>query len=343
LLSPSFVIAKGDSSVLLVDDHFKSGVRVVAPEINNAVNFPIAGSRSQSVCLPRRDCSLQPVWQLQQWGSSHDIARADGNGPSWLLFDSASRILKSVQLSPADPILGDVTLEVNGLSEFSAMNHSAPRYISALGEPWPHLLLSQQLRSGRIAQYSQLKLRGEFKLLFDKHQRAEGYNPGLHAARLLLAMTVRSRLTGDYFWLTLPLYDDRYLQSDFGCQKCVEDGRCVTPRSLKDPGVWRCPEDKAGSQWQLNEKTGTARMIFRVPNRYFVQGDSRSAEWIRVDGDLMPYVLAGIDAVRQREGSQRFPADPLFYELGLFSIGWEVTGFNHVAAQLRDWQLEALQ
>ena len=65
--------------------------------------------------------------------------------------------------------------------------------------------------------------------------------------------------------------------------------------------------------------------------------------WVYVHGDLLPFVQAGIQAVRQRENGRRFPADLFFYELGLFSIGWEITGFNHVASQLRDWQLDAVR
>jgi len=155
-------------------------------------------------------------------------------------------------------------------------------------------------------------------------------------------MTVRNRLTGDYFWLTLPLYDDRYPHTDFGCQKCTHNGeRCYTPTALDAPGTWRCPEDRVGDQWWKNEKPGTARMIFRVPTRSLVHGTANSGYWVQVRGDLMPYVKAGIDAVRLRENGRTFPPGLFFYELGIFSLGWEITGFNHVSAQLRGWQLEA--
>lgn len=330
---------------LLSDNHFSRGVRIMAP-VNVRPGFlPKNIARAPVVCLPQHDCSRQPVWQLHQWANAQDIADAVDLQSRWTLHDNASRVQKHFRLKPGDPVDGDVVLEINGLSEFSARSvDGLPHYLQDLGRAWPHWLLSQQLDSGRLMQYRQLLLSGQIKLLFDTPQHREGYDPAVHAARLVLAVTVRNRLTGDYFWLTLPLYDDRYLQTDFGCQKCTDDGgTCVTPRTVNDPGVWRCPEDRVGEQWWRNEKPGTARMIFRMPTPDFVHGEVQHGIWVQVSGDLLPYIKAGIEAVRQREDGKQFPADLFFYELGLFSIGWEMTGFNHVSAQLRDWQLDAVK
>lgn len=325
---------------LLSDAGFSRGVRVISPAQQRFSPHREATGRSLTVCLPQRDCSLQPLWHLQQWGSAQDIATAADSPSGWLLQDSAGRLQKRLQFSD-----GGVLLEMDGLGEFAARSESGvPQYLPDLRRAWPHWLLSQQLQSDRLSRSRQLLLAGEIRLLADEPQRSAGYDPSVHAARLLLAITVRNRLNGDYFWLTLPLYDDRQTFSDFGCQKCLDEGeRCYTPQHLTDNGVWRCPEDRVGEQWWKNEKPGTARMIFRVPSRVFVHGDVRRGEWVLVSGDLLPYVQAGIEAVRQRENGRRFPASPFFYELGLFAIGWEITGFNHVAAQLRGWRLDAVQ
>lgn len=330
---------------LLSDNHFSRGVRIMAPANVRPGSVPQKNARAPLACLPQRDCSQQPVWQLHQWANAQDIAATVDTPSGWTLLDKRARVQKHLSLKPGDPVDGDVVLEINGLSEFSARSaDSVPHYLPDLGRAWPHWLLSQQLDSGRLTQYSQLLLSGQVKLLLDVPQHREGYDPAVHAARLVLAVTVRNRLTGDYFWLTLPLYDDRYPQTDFGCQKCTEESNvCVTPHTLGDPGIWHCPEDRVGEQWWLNEKPGTARMIFRMPTRDFVHGDVRSEIWVQVSGDLLPYVKAGIEAVRQREDGRQFPAGLFFYELGLFSIGWEMTGFNHVSSQLRDWQLDAVK
>lgn len=340
--------AASKNNPLLTDNHFSRGVHIVPPANIRVGSLPKNMNRAATVCLPQRNCAQKPVWQLQQWSNAQDIVDAIQSQFTWTLQDNGQRVQKRLRLKPADPVDGDAMLEMNGLSEFLARSDDGmPHYLPDLGKPWPHWLLSQQMDSGRLKQYSRLMLSGQIKLLFDVPQHRAGYDPAVHAARLVLAVTVRNRLTGDYFWLTLPLYDDRYPQSDFGCQKCTADGtQCITPHSVDDPAVdkksvWHCPEDSVGERWWNNEKTGTARMIFRIPTGGFVHGEVRDGMWVQVSGDLLPYVQAGIEAVQQRENGRQFPSGLFFYELGLFSIGWEMTGFNHVAAQLRDWQIDA--
>ncbi len=323
-----------DAMPLLQDGSFARGVQVVPPSRQHK-----AVHRQQAMsCLPLRDCSAVPVWQLQQWGSVLDIATAAQSADGWLLRDSAGRLQKRLQFAD-----GHVLLEINGLAEFAARHDDGiAQYLPDLRRAWPHWLLSQQLTRVRLSDSNALQLSGEVRLLFDNAQRAAGYDPAVHAARFLLAMTVRNRLTGNYFWLTLPLYDDRFPRSDFGCQKCLDGGeRCYTPQRLADLGIWRCPEDRVGASWWENEKSGTGKMIFRIPSEAFMRGDIHAGAWVAVAGDLRPYVLAGIDAVRQRD--RTFPHDPFFYDIGLFSLGWEVTGFNHAAVELRGWQLNALR
>lgn len=337
--------AANEITPLLLDNHFSQGLKVTPPSGQRA-GFTLQAERMPPpACLPLKDCSSQPVWQLQQWSNAQDIVTADNRFSSWTLFDPDGRVQKRLVLKPLDPGEGDLTLEMNGLSEFAARSRDGnPQYLPDLRRHWPHLLLAQPLETGRLVQYRHLKLRGQVRLLFDDPQRLPGYDPGIHAARLLIAMTVRNRLTGDYFWLNLPLYDDRYPHTPFGCQKCTHHGeRCYTPTALDDPGIWRCPEDRVGDQWWNNEKTGTGRMIFRMPTRVFVHGAARSGDWVRIEGDILPYVVAGIEAVRLRENGRTFPSGLFFYELGIFSLGWEITGFNHAAAQLRDWQLDAVR
>ncbi len=344
LLARSVCVAT-ETVPLLQDEHFSRGVRITPLTQKNNTRLQSGALRAAPVCLPLRDCSSQPLWQLQQWSTAQDIAVAADTPPRWSVQDPSQRTQKSLVLAPGDAVDGDVQLALDGYSEFAARSdNGVPQYLPDLRRPWPHWLLSQQLDSGRLSHYRQLLLHGEVNVLFDQPQREPGFDPAIHAARLVLAMTVRNRLTGDYFWLTLPLYDDRYSHSEFGCQKCLDNGeRCYTPQQLDDEGVWRCPEDRVGDQWWRNEKPGTARMIFRLPTRPFLHGDVRAGGWVQVKGDVLPYLQAGIEAVRQRQNGRTFPADLFFYEPGLFSIGWEITGFNKVAVQLRNWQLEGVQ
>lgn len=81
-------------------------------------------------------------------------------------------------------------------------------------------------------------------------------------------------------------------------------------------------------------------MIFRLPTAGFVQ---HNADGYAVAGDLLPYIRAGIEAVRERHNGKSFPQDLFFYELGRFSIGWEITGFNHAAATIHTLGLQGVK
>lgn len=335
--------AWGEPVDLLQDPGVTRGVQL-APFRTTAPEPRFVTRQSfRNACLPVADCSQQPVWLLQQWHTAQDIATAtpqsgEHGGTVWQLQDAQSRWQKRLQLG------GDVavTLGLNALSEFAAHSaDGAPVYLPDLRSPWPHFLLSQDVSSDRLSHYTALPLNIRFRVSEDDAQVALGFNPTLHAARLVLALTVRNRLSGNFFWVTLPLYDSRPAVSGFGCNKCDAAGRyCYTPHALTDPGVWRCPEDRVGEDWWKNSKPGTGRMIFRIPSTPFVhlQPDG----WTVAEGDLLPYVQAALEAVRQRPNGHRFPKDLFFYELGRLSLGWEITGFNRATAEFTrlQWQGE---
>jgi hypothetical protein len=330
---------------LLQDPSIKQGV-YLAP-------FPVASAGkprfivrqpSRNACLPVKDCSQKPLWLLQQWSTAQDIASApvelDAKGNrQWTLRDVDGRVQKRLQLG--EPFAA--VLELNGYSEFAARSEEGiAHYLPDLRHPWPHFLLSQDLPGERLSAYESLPLFIVARVPQDDSQVGEGYDSGVHSARLVLAITVRNRLSGNYFWLTLPLYDDRMQHTGFGCQKCMDNGeRCYTPLTLADQGTWRCPEDRVGEQWWLNAKPGTARMIFRMPTSAFVHHSADGS--LLVEGDVLPYIKAGIEAVRERHNGKSFSSALFFYELGRFSIGWEVTGFNHVTAELTTLRLQGVE
>jgi hypothetical protein len=343
LLSSSMLFAA--TVEMLQDPTIKQGV-YLAPFQMATASKPrfMVRQPSQNVCLPVQDCSQKPVWLLQQWSTAQDIASVPAEldvkgNRQWTVKDAAGRVQKRLQLGEPFPAV----LELNGLSEFAARSEEGiAHYLPDLRHPWPHFLLSQELPSERLSVYESLPLLISARVPHDDSHVGEGYDSGVHSARLVLAITVRNRLSGNYFWLTLPLYDDRKEHTGFGCQKCLDNGeRCYTPLTLADQGTWRCPEDRVGEQWWLNAKPGTARMIFRMPTSAFVHHLADGTTLVK--GDVLPYVKAGIEAVRERHNGKTFPSALFFYELGRFSIGWEITGFNHVVAELTTLRLQGVE
>jgi hypothetical protein len=330
---------------LLQDPQWARGVHLAPfrPLASGAMRFATRQS-FRNACLPLPDCRNAPAWSLQQWATARDITEAkpqrlpDG-AQAWILTDNAQREQKRLQFGTTkNP---GVQLGVNGLSEFAARNpDGVPQYLPDLRSPWPHLLLSQDAQGDRLSAYARLQLSVRYRMVRDEPQVMEGFQSGLHTARLVMALTVRNRLSGNYFWITLPLHDSRGLDSGYGCQKCTHDRRhCYTPHALDQPGVWQCPEDRVGENWWKNEKPGTGRMIFRVASTDFVRAESDGG--YEASGDLLPAIRAGIEAVRQRHNGHKFPADLFFYEVGRLSVGWEITGFNHAEVLFHHVQLEA--
>lgn len=328
-----------DTTALLLDPDIQRGVQLAPFRTTTSSPRFITRNTFNPTCLPTTDCSQHPTWVLQQWHTAQDIAAAtphtDTHGDTvWQLYDAQGRWQKQLQLGSGGAMLG-----LNGLSEFAAQNNNGiPTYLPDLRSPWPHLLLSQDTQSERLSHYAALPLHIRFRITEDTPQSTADMNPALHAARLVLALTVRNRLSGNFFWITVPLYDSRTPSSGFGCNKCDAAGRhCYTPHTLTDPGYWHCPEDRAGEAWWKNDKPGTGRMIFRIPTAALVQPQTEG--WQLATGDVLPYVQAGLEAARQRANGKRFPKDLFFYELGRLSLGWEITGFNRARAQFTTVQL----
>jgi hypothetical protein len=215
-------------------------------------------------------------------------------------------------------------------------------YLDSLDQYWPHLLMAQNLPSTKLDQYQHLNLSLDARLLFDHKNIAPGYQTGIHAARFPIAIAVRNTLSGNLFWLSLVIYDDRYPQSGFICQKCVvnKEGEesCHVPDTIDETGRWECPFD--GNRWSsTSEKKGTRKMIFRIPTRAITPHNIQGGEWTHYQVDLVPYIKEAIRAARETRQLRGFSQDLRFYEVGFFSMGWEITGLNHAAMAVKNLSL----
>lgn len=85
------------------------------------------------------------------------------------------------------------------------------------------------------------------------------------------------------------------------------------------------------------------KMLFRVDSRLFLDRPLEVGEWSTVDVDLLPFIKAGIEAAREQPRLRHFSQSLYHYHLTFFSIGWEITGLNHVAMQVQDLALEGIE
>lgn len=330
------------AEALLLDPAFQQGYVVMSPQ----KDIYTARTEQEAVHFlrsPEPTALAEPVWRLVQWGSNSSIAPVSPQttslgGKRWKLLHTREKspdIYKAVALNPG----GELTLEQNALMEFNG------RYLDSLEQYWPHLLMAQNLQTKKLHTYQNINLSLDAKLLFDHKNMAAGYQSGVHAARFPIAISVRNTLSGNMFWLSLVIYDDRYPESDFICQKCVtnKDGNesCFTPVTIDTAGRWQCPFD--GNRWSTtSEKKGTRKMIFRIPTKAITHDNIQKGEWTHYQVDLLPYIKEGIKAARETRQLRGFSPELRFYELGFFSMGWEITGLNHAAITVKNLSLTGL-
>jgi hypothetical protein len=344
---------------LLQDTDFAFGYEVMSPArdiyTDRSVSETVHANKSQK---------HKPIWRLVQWGSAVSIAAAqplilsdgalswaaEANSPGTTLI--YKRVTTGLRCDlPDKTSTKSLMLELNGLAEFSTplyrdknlLKNKANRYLATADEHWPHLLMVQNLNTEKLSSYQALNLSLDARLLFDEKHISEGYQHDRHAARFVVSIAVHNTMANNSFWLNLVIYDDRYVSSGFLCQKCRDKNRndCYTPVRLEDPGLWSCPFD--GERWSKeSEKRGTGRMLFRLPTSAATTANIQDGGWVGYQVNLLPYIKAGIEAARSDKTLGGFPASLEFYDLTLFSMGWEITGLNHSAMQIRQLSLQAL-
>lgn len=354
---------------LIRDPGFSAGYSVVSPVREKYKQKPVI----ESIHYLRAN-SPEPSWRLVQWGSKKSIAgvtpQVVPDGPtSWSYIehrDNQAIIYKKVSILHGYPMpdgseYSSLTLELNGLAEFSAVNSpansksSSSLYLPSHDKQWPHLLMMQEIDSGILRDYHSLIMRFDARLLFDnKLIEQSGYNKNLHAARYLVGLLVRNALNGRSFWLMLPVYDDRHQESGFSCRKCTDFSlkNCRIATALDDPGVWSCGYDGSRSDSSFGDypaeaKPGSKHLIFRIPTRAFTDGELHE-KWRHHEIDLMPYLAAAISAhgqddIHQRDHKTSMVDPMMFYNITLVTIGWEITGLNHAAIELKNLSLKGIE
>jgi hypothetical protein len=142
----------------------------------------------------------------------------------------------------------------------------------------------------------------------------------------------------------LPVYDDRWPASQYGCQKCLrgvdDEPACSVPTTIDAPGQWQCPRDAVESD--AGQVLGTSRMLFRLPSSAFVNRPLKAGDWVRHTVDLKPWLLEALKAATG-QGEAGFLYQPEDFRLATISIGWELSGLNRVSLSLRDLSLQGVR
>jgi len=295
LVWTSAVAGAAGTVSLLADPSFRRGVTVYAP----------SPGRHVTVGVLRPDVTAEPpVWGLAQWNSRADLAGAEaepapGRG---VRFRNAAKAVTFFEGGEGGP---DIALRLNGQHEWGER-------LRKPGDPWPHLLLEQDLAARpSVAELDRLRFRLAYRLTAADGVDRDDLSPRLHAAQFVAYLTVQNRNRasagyGDYLWFGIPMYDSRH--------------RIPPPHAALDKG--------------------TGKFIYNPGGKAYSDESAHGGDWVTLDCDLLPLVRQAVEVAWER-GYMKASREIEDLRLGAFNMGWEVTAPRDVEIAARGVTLEA--
>jgi hypothetical protein len=286
-----------------------SAVELIAdPEFQDG--FGVKDRNGKEISL-QWDKSHPSIWEIGQHFTkssladpAHIVYRPDG----FDFDDGYARLSAHPAGMDADLIMG-----VNADHEYGGVYRKD-------GDPWPHEYISQSISKLNgdggttllsLASLRRVDLSLQARLLYDHAHQGPGYDPRIHAGTFNLLLTVQnlnhaSKGYGDYYWFGMAIYDSRV--------------RLTTLKVMKDQSSAK--------------KKGTGKNIYNIGLAPFTQDIVADGQWVKVDGDLLPYLLAGLRA-SWAKGFLTGSTDLADYYLGSVFLGWEITGLNDASIALK--------
>ncbi|NSW58067.1 MAG: hypothetical protein HPY44_18840 [Armatimonadetes bacterium] len=281
---------------LLRDPSFRKGFHVLDPA---------PGRKVRTGTLQPPGAPAEPVWELAQWHSRFTLLGAEPiAGPEGSVeFRNEG---KSIIFGEPETSLADLSLGVNAIAEYGEHLRVPP-------EPWPHLLVSQELDGmPRLTDFSRLLFHLEAKLLKCEAGPHEGIVRNRHAIQFVGFITVQNRNRasegyGDFLWFGIPVYDNR---TEFAKPFMAPD--------------------------QAHQK-----FIYTPGGEAYTGTSVHSGEWTTLSADLVPLIRKGLEEAWSR-GHLPTSRNIEDFRLTGFSLGWEAPGPYHAAIQIRDLSIRAI-
>lgn len=271
------------------------------------INAPKAGKHLATGVFQPPTATDKPAWRLCQWNSQYDLSTAK---PEMLNHQTIrmGNQAKSVTISSRNSS-NDLILALDSRPEYGEK-------VRTKGQAWPHLLVEQSVQPIVLFKdISQISFTIEARLLTNACFKLEGYTHHLHTAQFPMTIIVQncnkqSKGFGDFIWFCVALYDERNPFSDLYAAK-----------DTADP---------------------SAKMIYAPPSKTFSQQTLHDGNWATFSHtNLCPLFCEAITLARNRGYLKESPDDGDFAISGV-NIGWEVTGINNVAIQIRNLEIKAV-
>lgn len=287
---------------LIEDTRFDRGMKVWQPT---------AGVHNLAGTIKPPGASGEPVWGAAQWYSHFNLADAKREilpSGSSRFFDGA----KAVTFGAAGSPEADVIFALDGHKEYG--DHAPEK-----GDPWPHLLVEQELAQHPVLPGLQsVPFRIEYRLLKSQAFHVPGWDDQRHTAQFQLYITIQNGKPDspgfhDFLWFGVPMYDAR---TDL-------------------------PKRYAALDISSAKKPGSGKFIFCPGGEEYTTKPAKDGDWVKIDRDLLPLMRKSLEAAWSAGYllDSRWPGD---YQLAGMNMGWEVTGPLDVAMQVRGLSLAAV-
>lgn len=251
--------------------------------------------------------SVPAKWRLAQWGTKCSLEgameRHDGMGAR-ILGNRA----KEVVIDPGGLSGQGILLAVIGSAEYGDT-------LRKQGEPWPHLLIEQQMPTIPVNRYAELRFHVKFRVEQCAPATEKPMDPGLHTAHVTAFWTLhnqnpKSKDFKDMIWFGLPLFDARY----------------PVP-----PGHQAVDSGKGDA---------SGKFICTLPGDRFYREPVEVGKWNTLACDLVPLIAEALEASRKKG----FLTETVHGDLAItsFNLGWEVPGSYNCAIRLQALAFQGL-
>jgi len=285
---------------LIQDISFENGFKVHGPRHEDGfiANY-----------YPIQNNSCSPVWSIGQWGVyknplTEETKRTELPLAGYLYENKTL----SFSFNPSEKG-NTLKMECRATGEFAGK-------VRKEGESWPHLLIGQDLTSGKdltIDRFEKLVFRAKYRLIYAKNlMDKKDFDPKVHGAQVHQFITFQDMVSDDFIWFGIPFFD------------------------IRQPGLF---SGYVGIDGGKDDASG--KLIYICPQDEFTTIEASSGEWIEYDIDLLPLVQKAFYKARS---------------MGIFSnakiqniratstnVGWEMFGECNGAFEIKDLSLNGIK
>jgi hypothetical protein len=269
------------------------------------INAPKAGKHVAMGVFQPPTATDKPAWRLCQWNSMFDLSLSNPE----VLDNQTIRMgnkAKSVTISSSNAG-NDLILALDSRPEYDGK-------VRTKGQAWPHLLVEQSVQPIVLFKdISRIAFTIEARLLTNACFKLEGYTRNLHTAQFPMTFIVQNRNKqskgfGDFIWFCVALYDERKPFSDLYAAK-----------DTADP---------------------SAKMIYTPPSKTFSQQTLHDGDWATFSHTNLCTLFSEAISLARTRGYLKESPDFGDFAISSVNIGWEVTGINNVAIQIRNLDIK---